>query len=85
MTAKTFTPEQLRTFRPRFASGHGSVPIFGNPDQGADQIAAFARAGFAGITISFVDFIGELEYFVAEVLPRLAALGVRGSAVPAVA
>ena len=51
MTAKTFTPEQLRTFRPRFASGHGSVPIFGNPDQVADQIAAFARAGFAGITI----------------------------------
>jgi FMNH2-dependent dimethyl sulfone monooxygenase len=31
----------------------------------------------AGRTLSFVDYVGELEYFAQEVLPRLEALGVR--------
>jgi dimethylsulfone monooxygenase len=74
---QSFTPEMLATFRARFAAGHGSCPLIGTPDDVADEIERFHRAGFGGMTLSFVDYVGELEYFVQEVLPRLEARGVR--------
>jgi len=75
--AQSFTPEMLETMRARFASGHGSLPIFGTPDDVADAIAEVHAAGFAGMTMAFVDYAGELPYFAQEVLPRLEAKGVR--------
>ncbi|CCH32195.1 LLM class flavin-dependent oxidoreductase [Actinosynnema sp. NPDC047251] len=75
--ARSFTPEMLATFRARFASGHGTCPLIGSPDDIADQIGRFHRSGFAGITVSFVDYLGELDYFAQEVLPRLHAQGLR--------
>lgn len=75
--AQSFTPEMLATFRARFAAGHGSCPLIGTPDDVADEIERFHRAGFGGMTLSFVDYVGELEYFAQEVLPRLEARGVR--------
>lgn len=77
MHAKSFTKEMLDTFRPRFAAGHGTCPLIGTPDDVADGIEALAQAGFDGITMSFVDYIGELEQFAEEVLPRLEAKGLR--------
>ncbi|WP_432855949.1 LLM class flavin-dependent oxidoreductase [Amycolatopsis sp. CA-161197] len=78
--AQSFTPEMLETFRARFAAGHGSCPLIGTPDEVADGIAAFHEAGFAGMTLSFVDYAGELGYFAQEVLPRLEARGIRAPA-----
>lgn len=75
--AKSFTPEMLQTYRARFAAGHGSCPLIGTPDEVAEQIERFHRAGFGGMTLSFVDYLSELEYFAQEVLPRLEASGVR--------
>lgn len=75
--AQSFTPEMLQTFRARFAAGHGSCPLVGTPDDVADQIERFHRAGFGGMTLSFVDYVTELEYFAQEVLPRLEARGIR--------
>ncbi|MBN9111995.1 MAG: LLM class flavin-dependent oxidoreductase [Pseudonocardia sp.] len=75
--AQSFTPEMLETFRNRFAAGHGSCPLVGDPDDVADGIAALHEAGFAGMTVSFVDYAGELGYFAQEVIPRLEARGVR--------
>lgn len=75
--AQSFTPEMLRTFRARFAAGHGSCPLIGTPDEVADEIERFHRAGFGGMTVSFVDYVSELEYFAQEVLPRLDAKGIR--------
>ncbi|MEH3156298.1 MAG: LLM class flavin-dependent oxidoreductase [Gordonia paraffinivorans] len=77
MHAQSFTPEMLATFRGRFAAGHGTCPLIGTPDDVADEIEKFARAGFDGITMSFVDYIGELQYFADEVLPRLEKRGIR--------
>lgn len=77
MHAQSFTPEMLATMRDRFASGHGSLPLVGSPDDVADQIAALHEAGFDGMTLAFVDYVGELEYFGQEVLPRLEARGIR--------
>ncbi|MFC0042332.1 LLM class flavin-dependent oxidoreductase [Actinomadura rayongensis] len=75
--AQSFTPEMLQVFRDRFAAGHGSCPIVGDPDDVADALAAFAGAGFDGIALSFLNYADELPYFAAEVFPRLAARGVR--------
>lgn len=38
---------------------------------------AVSKAGFAGMTLSFFDYAGELPYFAEEVIPRLEAKGVR--------
>ncbi len=75
--AQSFTKEMLQSFRGRFAAGHGSCPLVGTPDMVADEMARFAEAGFAGMTVAFVDYVGELSYFAQEVLPRLEAQGVR--------
>ena len=40
-------------------------------------MAQLADAGLTGIAVSFVNYLDELPYFCAEVLPRLARLGVR--------
>jgi FMNH2-dependent dimethyl sulfone monooxygenase len=77
MHAQSFTPEMLEMFRGRFAAGHGTCPLIGSPDDIAAQIKRFADAGFDGMTLSFVDYLTELDSFSAEVLPRLEQLGVR--------
>ena len=80
MHAQSFSPEMLASFRSRFAAGHGTCPLIGTPDTVADEIERFAKAGFGGITMSFVDYVGELEYFSQEVMPRLAKKGLRPEA-----
>lgn len=77
MHAKSFTPEMLASFRSRFAAGHGTCPLIGTPDDVADEIERYAKAGLSGMTLSFVDYVGELEQFAAEVIPRLEAKGIR--------
>ena len=79
--AQSFTPDLLENFRSRFAAGHGTCPLIGSPDDVADEIERFAKAGFGGITMAFVDYIGELEYFAAEVMPRLVKKGLRPESV----
>ncbi|MCD2185781.1 LLM class flavin-dependent oxidoreductase [Actinomycetospora soli] len=75
--AQSFTPEMLATFRSRFAAGHGSAPLVGTPDDVATEIARYAKAGFAGMTLAFLDYVAELPYVAQEVFPRLERLGVR--------
>jgi FMNH2-dependent dimethyl sulfone monooxygenase len=55
----------------------GSYSIRGTPDQVAGEIKRLHDAGFAGIAIGFVDYLGELAYFAQEVIPRLERLGLR--------
>lgn len=78
--AKSFTPEELSAHRVRFAGGHGTYPIIGDPDHVADVLERISRTGLAGTTICFVDYCAELPYFVAEVLPRLEQKGLRAPA-----
>jgi len=59
------------------ASGIGGFPFVGTPDKIAEEFADISRAGVRGIAVSFVNYLNEAPYFCAEVLPRLAALGVR--------
>ena len=75
--AKSFPPDAFEQFRMRFAGGHGSYPLVGDPDYVAGELARIASAGFDGTTVAFVDYTSELPYFAAEVFPRLEQKGLR--------
>ena len=68
---------ELAMLRGRFAAGHGTYPFVGDPDSVAKEMAKVTEAGFAGCTISFVDYVKEFPYFRDEVLPRLEKMGLR--------
>lgn len=75
--AQSFPPDLLKLLRNRMAAGHGGFPLIGTPDDVADGIESLAKAGFAGTTLCFVDYVKEFPYFRDEVLPRLEAKGLR--------
>ena len=70
-------PEIRERIRNGYARGMGGLPLVGDPDSVARELAAIAAAGFDGIAISFVNYLDELPFFRAEVLPRLERLGLR--------
>ena len=55
----------------------GGLPLVGDPDTIANQMADLAAAGLRGIAVSFVNYLDELPFFCAEVVPRLARMGLR--------
>ena len=75
--AQSFPEEALRTMRGRFAAGHGTYPLVGDPDSIADEMTRITEAGFAGTTLSFVDYVKEFPFFRDEVIPRLEMKGLR--------
>jgi FMNH2-dependent dimethyl sulfone monooxygenase len=78
MTPQTMKPEDYAAKRQYFAANAiGGYPFVGTPDKVADELADISRAGVRGIAVSFVNYLAELPYFCAEVLPRLARLGLR--------
>jgi FMNH2-dependent dimethyl sulfone monooxygenase len=76
-TPQTHGEEEFRRLRNHQANGMGGLPMVGDPDAVAQQMAQLSAAGLTGIGISFVNYLDELPYFCAEVLPRLARLGLR--------
>ena len=58
-------------------SGIGGNPYVGSPDKVAEQLANLSRGGVRGIAVSFVNYLDDAPYFCAEVLPRLAKMGLR--------
>ena len=70
-------PVAYRLHRKRFVGGAGTYPLIGTPRHIAEEMARMSEAGFAGTTVSFVNFRDELPYFLAEVLPLLREAGLR--------
>jgi alkanesulfonate monooxygenase SsuD/methylene tetrahydromethanopterin reductase-like flavin-dependent oxidoreductase (luciferase family) len=70
-------PEDFEERRAHQANGMGGLPIVGDPDQVADVVAKISAAGARGLALSFVNYLDELPYFCAEVLPRLTRMGLR--------
>lgn len=70
-------PEAYRLHRKRFAAGAGTYPLIGTPRHIADEMVKISAAGFAGTTVSFVNFKDELPYFIDTVLPLLREAGLR--------
>ena len=76
--ARSVGPEEYAAKRQYFATNAiGGYPFVGTPDKVADELANIARAGVRGIAVSFVNYLHELPYVCAEVLPRLARMGLR--------
>ncbi len=63
--------EAYRLHRKRFAGGAGTYPLIGTPRHIAQELIRISQAGFAGATVSFVNFKNELPYFIESVLPLL--------------
>ena len=80
ITPETHGAEEFQRLRNHQANGMGGLPMVGDPDTVAGQLAQLAAAGLTGIAISFVNYLDELPYFRAEVLPRLPRLGLRENA-----
>jgi alkanesulfonate monooxygenase SsuD/methylene tetrahydromethanopterin reductase-like flavin-dependent oxidoreductase (luciferase family) len=70
-------PEAYRLHRKRFVGGAGTYPLIGTPRRIAEEMLLMSEAGFAGTTVSFVNFRDELPYFIATVLPLLREAGLR--------
>jgi len=75
--AHSFPHDLLAQIKHLFAMGHGGFPLVGTPDQVAAGIVKLHETGFAGTTLSFVDYVKEFPYFRDEVLPRLEKAGIR--------
>jgi alkanesulfonate monooxygenase SsuD/methylene tetrahydromethanopterin reductase-like flavin-dependent oxidoreductase (luciferase family) len=70
-------PDDFEERRYHQANGMGGVPMVGDPDIVAHDLAQLAAAGARGIALSFVNYVEELPFFCDEVLPRLARKGLR--------
>jgi dimethylsulfone monooxygenase len=77
ITKDNHSAEDFTLKRTQYANGMGGLPVVGDPDEVAQQLAELSRAGLRGIGISFVNYADELPYFCDEVLPQLKRLGVR--------
>jgi alkanesulfonate monooxygenase SsuD/methylene tetrahydromethanopterin reductase-like flavin-dependent oxidoreductase (luciferase family) len=77
ITPQAYTPNEFRRIREHQANGMGGLPLVDDPDAVARELAQLAAAGLTGIAVSFVNYLDELPYFCAEVLPRLARSGLR--------
>jgi alkanesulfonate monooxygenase SsuD/methylene tetrahydromethanopterin reductase-like flavin-dependent oxidoreductase (luciferase family) len=75
--AHSFPHDLLAQIRYLMAAGHGGYPLTGTPEQVAEGIIALHKAGFAGTTLSFVDYAEEFPYFRDNVLPLLEQAGIR--------
>ena len=75
-------PEDFEERRLYQANGMGGLPIVGDPDQVAAELQHIHAAGARGIALSFVNYLDELSFFCAEVLPRLARMGLRHPSPP---
>lgn len=69
--------DAYRLHRKRFAGGAGTYPLVGTPEHIAAEMVRMHQAGFAGTTVSFVNFKDELPFFIERVLPLLREAGLR--------
>ncbi|MGA8322815.1 MAG: LLM class flavin-dependent oxidoreductase [Xanthobacteraceae bacterium] len=77
ISAETVGMEKFLMHRSQYAQGNGGLPIVGDPDHVARQLADLAGAGLTGIAVSLVNYYDELPYFADEVIGRLERMGLR--------
>jgi alkanesulfonate monooxygenase SsuD/methylene tetrahydromethanopterin reductase-like flavin-dependent oxidoreductase (luciferase family) len=61
----------------RFAGGGGTYPLVGTPARIVDEMVRMHEAGFAGTTVSFVNYLDDLPFFIEAVLPLMRKAGLR--------
>ena len=68
---------EAQTARVRMAAGLAGFPLVGTPEQIVERMIGLSEAGVDGITVSWLDFPGELRAFVENVLPLMEEAGLR--------
>jgi alkanesulfonate monooxygenase SsuD/methylene tetrahydromethanopterin reductase-like flavin-dependent oxidoreductase (luciferase family) len=77
LSSKTVGKQEFSEKRTAAAVNMAGLPIVGDPDYVAEQLASYSKAGLTGIAISLINFLNDTPYFCQEVLPRLASMGLR--------
>jgi len=77
LQADILPPAVMDEFKFHFIAGWGGYPLGGTPEQIVDTTAMLSRAGLDGVVLSWVDYIGELEQWIADVLPLMEQAGLR--------
>jgi alkanesulfonate monooxygenase SsuD/methylene tetrahydromethanopterin reductase-like flavin-dependent oxidoreductase (luciferase family) len=77
ISVATVGEEEFQRQRHHYAHGMGGLLMVGDPDKIAGTLAELSHAGLRGIGFSFVNYLEELPFFAAEVLPRLERMGIR--------
>jgi FMNH2-dependent dimethyl sulfone monooxygenase len=72
--------QRLQLMKERLISGTGTFPVIGDPDHVASTFKFLSDAGLDGMAIGLVNYIDDLPFFRAEVLPRMERLGLRAAA-----
>jgi alkanesulfonate monooxygenase SsuD/methylene tetrahydromethanopterin reductase-like flavin-dependent oxidoreductase (luciferase family) len=67
----------FRLYAKRFAGGAGTYPLVGTPEHVAAEMVRMHAIGFSGTTVSFVNYLAELPFFIERVLPLLRDAGLR--------
>ncbi len=67
----------FRLHAKRFAGGAGTYPLIGTPAKIVDEMVKMHAIGFAGTTVSFVNYLNELPYFAEKVIPLMKEAGLR--------
>jgi dimethylsulfone monooxygenase len=77
MESETLEPAVMDAFRFHFKAGHGGYPLVGTPAKIVDDMVRLRTMGVDGILLSWLDYLGEAQQWVDEVLPLMEAAGLR--------
>ena len=77
MESETLEPAVMDAFRFHFKAGHGGYPLVGTPAKIVDDMVWLRAMGVDGILLSWLDYLGEAQQWVDEVLPLMEAAGLR--------
>lgn len=77
MQSETLEPAVLDAFRFHFKAGHGGYPLVGTAEQIVEQMSKLSAMGVDGMLISWVDYLGECQQWIDEVMPLLEQAGLR--------
>jgi alkanesulfonate monooxygenase SsuD/methylene tetrahydromethanopterin reductase-like flavin-dependent oxidoreductase (luciferase family) len=77
MQSETLEPGLLDTFRFHFKAGHGAYPLVGTAEQIVAQIDRISALGVDGLLLSWVDYLGECQQWINDVLPLMEQAGQR--------
>jgi FMNH2-dependent dimethyl sulfone monooxygenase len=74
---RSLSPGKAAYNKRLLAGGIGTFGIVGSPDFVAEKFRKLSDAGLDGMAFGLVNYLDELPFFAAEVLPRMERLGVR--------
>ncbi len=77
MESETLEPAVMDAFRFHFKAGHGGYPLVGTRESVVADMARLADMGVDGILLSWLDYLGECQAWIEDVLPLMESAGLR--------